>query len=100
VTYHISVEPLAGTYYPILSDQSDLDAAKRVAQRAFRLGGCRTVAVIKIGDKPERQIIDIFDGEWLSVAVMGEAVEQRGRHLWVAEDAWPFTEGEVGGDDD
>ena len=66
MTYHISVEPLAGTYYPFLSDHTDLDAAKRVAQRAFRLGGCRTVAVIKIEDKPERQIIDIFDGEWLS----------------------------------
>src|SRR6201987_2430665 len=34
------------------------------------------------------------------VAVMGEAIEQRGRHLWVAEDAWPFAEGEIGGDDD
>ena len=34
------------------------------------------------------------------VAVMGEAVEERGRDLWVAEDAWPFAEGEVGGDDD
>jgi hypothetical protein len=49
-----------------LSNHKDLDAAKRVAQRAFRLGGCRSVAVIKIGDKPEGQIIDIFDGEWLS----------------------------------
>ena len=66
MTYHISVEPQVGTYYPFLSDHTDLDAAKRVAQRAFRLGGCRTVAVIKIEDKPERQIIDIFDGEWLS----------------------------------
>ena len=34
------------------------------------------------------------------VAVMGEAVEQRGGHLGVAEDARPFAEGEVGGDDD
>ena len=68
MTYHISVEPLAGTYYPFLSDHTDLDAAKRVAPaELFRLGGCRTVAVIKIEDKPERQIIDIFDGEWLSL---------------------------------
>ena len=34
------------------------------------------------------------------VAVMGEAVEQRGGHLGVAEDARPFAEGQVGGDDD
>lgn len=34
------------------------------------------------------------------VAVVGEPVEQRGGHLCVAEDARPFTEAEVGGDDD
>ena len=34
------------------------------------------------------------------VAVMGQAVEQRRGHLGVAEDAGPFAEGEVGGDDD
>ena len=34
------------------------------------------------------------------VAVMGEPVEQGGRHLGVAEDARPVGEGEVGGDDD
>src|SRR5215216_3868023 len=31
---------------------------------------------------------------------MGEAIEQRGRHLGVAKHARPFAEGEVGGDDD
>ena len=31
---------------------------------------------------------------------MGEAVEQRRRHLRVAEDSCPFAEAEVGGDDD
>jgi len=31
---------------------------------------------------------------------MGEAVEERGRHLGVAEHARPLAEGEVGGDDD
>jgi hypothetical protein len=31
---------------------------------------------------------------------MGEPVEQRGGHLGVAEDSWPFAEREVGGDDD
>jgi hypothetical protein len=66
VTYHISVEPLAGRHYPFLSDHMDLDAGKRVAQRAFRLGGGHNVAVIAIEDKREREIIDIFDGEWLS----------------------------------
>src|SRR5208282_4105208 len=34
------------------------------------------------------------------VAVVSEAVEQRGRHLWIAEHARPFAEGEVGRDDD
>jgi len=34
------------------------------------------------------------------VAVMREPVEERGGHLWVAKDARPFAEGEVGGDDD
>ena len=32
--------------------------------------------------------------------MMGEAVEQRSRHLGVTEDGWPFAEGEIGGDDD
>ena len=31
---------------------------------------------------------------------MREAVEQRGRHFGIAEDARPFAEGEIGGDDD
>jgi hypothetical protein len=34
------------------------------------------------------------------LAVMGEAVEECGGHLGVAEDVGPFAEGEVGGDDD
>ena len=34
------------------------------------------------------------------VAVMGQAIEQRGGHLGVAEDGRPFAEGGVGGDDD
>ena len=34
------------------------------------------------------------------IAVVGEAIEQRGRHLGITEDARPFTECEVGGDDD
>ena len=34
------------------------------------------------------------------VAVVGEAIEERGGHLGVAEHARPFAEGEVGGDDD
>ena len=34
------------------------------------------------------------------VAVMREAVEQRGSHFWVAKDAGPFTEGEIFCDDD
>src|SRR5271166_2257739 len=32
--------------------------------------------------------------------MMGEAIEQRGRHLWITEHARPFAEGEIGGDDD
>src|SRR6266566_7155773 len=34
------------------------------------------------------------------VAVVGQAVEQRGRHLGVAEHTGPFAEGEIGGDED
>jgi len=34
------------------------------------------------------------------VAMVGQAVEQRGRHLGIAEHAGPFTEREIGGDDD
>jgi hypothetical protein len=34
------------------------------------------------------------------VAVVGQTIEQRSCHLGVAEDARPFTEGEIGGDDD
>src|SRR4029077_5243065 len=33
-------------------------------------------------------------------AVMRQSIEQRGRHLGVCEDAWPFAEGQVGRDDD
>jgi hypothetical protein len=33
-------------------------------------------------------------------AMMGQAIEQRGRHLRVAEYAWPFGEGQVGRDSD
>ena len=32
--------------------------------------------------------------------MMGQAIEQRRRHLGVAEDAGPLAEAEVGGDDD
>jgi hypothetical protein len=31
---------------------------------------------------------------------VGQAIEQRGGHLGIAEDGRPFAEGEVGGDDD
>jgi hypothetical protein len=34
------------------------------------------------------------------LAVMGQAVERRGGHFGVAEDAGPLAEGEVCGDDD
>jgi hypothetical protein len=34
------------------------------------------------------------------IAVMGQAIEQRGCHLGVAEHTGPFSECEVGGDDD
>ena len=31
--------------------------------------------------------------------MVGNAIEERGCHFWVAEDANPFREGEVGGED-
>ena len=34
------------------------------------------------------------------IAMVGQAVEQRGGHLGIAEHAGPFAEGEVGGDND
>ncbi len=34
------------------------------------------------------------------VAVMGQAVKQRGRHCCIAEDARPFAKHKIGGDDD
>jgi len=34
------------------------------------------------------------------ITVMGQAIEQRGRHLGVSEDARPFSESKIGGDDD
>jgi hypothetical protein len=41
-------------------------------------------------------LISSFD----DVAVVGQTIEQRGRHLGITEDARPFTEGEVCGDND
>ena len=41
-------------------------------------------------------VISSFD----DVAVVGQAIEQRGCHLGISEDARPFTESEVCGDDD
>ena len=32
--------------------------------------------------------------------MMGETIEERGRHLGVAEHARPLAEGKIGGDDD
>jgi hypothetical protein len=40
-------------------------------------------------------LVSSFD----DIAVAGQAVEQRGRHLGVAEDTGPLAEGEVRGDD-
>ena len=34
------------------------------------------------------------------IAMVREAIEERGRHFGVCEDARPFTEGQVGSDDD
>ena len=54
------------------------------------LGGfCRAVS------EAEAVVAGLHD-----VAVVGEAVEQRRRHLGIAEDRGPFAEAEVGGDDD
>jgi hypothetical protein len=40
-------------------------------------------------------IVSSFD----DIAVMCEAIEESGGHFGVCEDAWPFAEGEIGGDD-
>ena len=41
-------------------------------------------------------IVSSFD----NIAMVCEAIEESGRHFGVCEDAWPFAEGEIGGDDD
>ena len=41
-------------------------------------------------------IVSSFD----DIAVVCETIEESGRHFGVCEDAWPFAEGEIGGDDD
>jgi hypothetical protein len=41
-------------------------------------------------------VVSSFD----DIAVVSEAIEQRGCHLSVREDARPFAGGEIGGDDD
>ena len=45
--------------------------------------------------KSEAVVSDLED-----LAVVGQAVEKCGRHLGITEDARPFAEAEVGGDDD
>jgi hypothetical protein len=45
--------------------------------------------------EPEAVISGLED-----MAVVGEAIEERGGHLGVAEDGGPFAEAQVGGDDD
>ena len=40
-------------------------------------------------------VVSSFD----NVAVMGEPIEQCGRHLGIAEDTGPFAEAQVRGDD-
>jgi catechol 2,3-dioxygenase-like lactoylglutathione lyase family enzyme len=47
------------------------------------------------GPEPEAVVAGLQD-----VAVVREPVEQGGGHLGIAEHASPFTEAEVGGDDD
>ena len=41
-------------------------------------------------------VVSSFD----DIAVVCEAIEESGRHFGVCEDARPFAEGEIGGDDD
>ena len=62
-------------------------------------------ACLPTGGKPGWHSGAVFEAPALvsgldDFAVMGQPVEQRGRHLGVAEHAWPFAEGQVGGDDD
>jgi len=55
--------------------------------------GC-SVIVVSAFETPA--VIAGFD----DVAVVGQAIEQRGGHLCIAEHAGPFAEGEIRGDDD
>ena len=47
------------------------------------------------GSEPEAVVAGLED-----VAVVGKPVEQGGGHLGITEHVGPFTEAEVGGDDD
>jgi hypothetical protein len=70
----------------------------------FRVWGQGQVAVFPLcgfcvvcGAVPEAEaVVSGFE----DVTMVGQAVEQRRRHLGIAEDARPFREAEVGGDDD
>src|SRR5260370_6997447 len=66
------------------------------AGRGFGAGASAGWGVIVSAAFESPAVIAGFD----DIAVMSEAIEQRGGHLGVTEDAWPFTEGEIGGDDD
>ena len=81
----------------------------RVAFCAARSGAARGVPVDPPG-QPGRSMAGaglraVLEAPTLvagfdDLAVMGEAVEQRGGHLGVAEHRGPFSEGKVGGNDD
>lgn len=69
----------------------------------FRVGGCHQVFAFLLRGfglvgravlEPETVVSGFED-----VAMMRETVEERNSHLGIAEDAGPFAEAQVGGDD-
>ena len=72
------------------------------SEGAARTGGCLFAHLGKLGKCRSGAVLEApgLVAGLDNLTVMGETIEQRGRHLRITEDARPFAEGEVGGYDD
>ena len=80
------------------------DPSRWLGERAWRAGACRLRRRVRRVSGVEGRSGAVLEAPALvaglnDVAVVSEPVEERGGHLGVAEDAWPFPEREVGRDD-
>ena len=85
---------------------SEQEGPARVAQCPHeRRSGARGRCLFAHRGKPGWHSGAVFEPPALvagfdDFAMMGQAVEERGRHLGVAKHAGPITKGQIGGDDD